>query len=181
MTVPIAIEPGIPAILISASVQVGCTDFIETGTYHGHSVDKALSRYKDIWSIELNESLATAAQELYQPFPHVHVYHGDSVEWLGRIIPFVGDRSALCWLDAHDEQCPLLGELEALAVLPTPPLIAIDDIEDMGPRKNYPSVMQICEAVYAISRHYSFQLLPQYRRGVLFANPTPSNHFAFPT
>lgn len=167
----IVVEPGIPFCILDSGVAVGCTDFIETGTQYGYSIDKALARYEHIWSCEIDESLAYAAKKRYEAFPRVKVLHDHSVHALQVFAGDIGDRQALAWLDAHDGHCPLLGELEILGGLPTHPVIVIDDIEDMGTKPNYPTVMQICEAICAIDPRYTFTLMPSFRRGILVACP----------
>lgn len=118
--------------------------WIETGTYNGNSVQRALDfGFREIHTIEVApttfENLTTTHPELCAN-THVHRYCGSSRHILPSIICGIQDRFVVFWLDAHysggDQcerdgisECPLIDELTTIAVASWQhaPLICIDD------------------------------------------------------
>lgn len=75
--------------------------FIETGTYLGDTVKLALhANYTTVHTIELNESLAKRAIELFKDNSAVKVWKGDSIDCLEKIVNNLTE-PATFWLDAH--------------------------------------------------------------------------------
>ena len=73
---------------------------IETGTYLGDTVDKARNCFKEIYSIEVDETLFNKAKEKFSCFKGIHILRGDSAQ----VLPEIGAKltaPALFWLDAH--------------------------------------------------------------------------------
>lgn len=74
--------------------------FIETGTYTGHMVYAMLNRFEEIYSIELDHTLAEKARKLFAGYHRVHIVEGES----GRVLPGIleGEQQpCLFWFDAH--------------------------------------------------------------------------------
>lgn len=99
-------------------------NFVETGTSSGQSVLAALNSglFKNIYSVELVEGRTNP--EILQQLPdNVHLYNGDSVEFLDNL-KFLSP--SVYWLDAHysdsvpaaDDvvECPIIDELESILV-----------------------------------------------------------------
>jgi hypothetical protein len=78
----------------------GINVLIETGTYRGHMIEATAHRFRQLYSIEVFEPLATAAKTRFARFPNVTVIHGDSSEVLPTILPDI-DEPVLFWLDGH--------------------------------------------------------------------------------
>jgi predicted O-methyltransferase YrrM len=75
--------------------------FVETGTYLGETVRLAKEAgFKTIHSIELNEDLCERAKEQFKDDPSIHIWHGDSVDCLPKILETI-EGPATFWLDAH--------------------------------------------------------------------------------
>ena len=105
-----------------AKYAVGDT-FIETGTYHGDTVNIALAHgFKRIHTIELNVDLFAENVIRFKDRPEVKVWHGDSVDIIPEIVESLTEPSTF-WLDAHASgplvggnygPCPLELELRAI-------------------------------------------------------------------
>ena len=81
--------------------------FVETGTYTGLTIQKALDAgFKEIHSIEISEQLHSNSRAMYRDLPSVHTYCGNSADVLTQILPLITE-PATFWLDAHNfEFCP---------------------------------------------------------------------------
>lgn len=120
--------------------------WIETGTYKGTSVQRALDfGFREIHTIEVDletfESLNTDHPELCSD-TRVHRYLGSSRKLLPTIVESINDdRYVVFWLDAHfmgystqhrDEisECPLLDELKTVTSRSWQhrPMVCIDDV-----------------------------------------------------
>lgn len=98
--------------------------FIETGTYNGEGVDKALQTncFKYIYSIEIDTLRHIITKERYGTYDNVTLIKGDSGELLKLILKNINSPCTF-WLDAHfcgDEAefgkkwSPIIEELEAI-------------------------------------------------------------------
>jgi len=111
--------------------------FVETGTFEGESVQRALPFFEEIHSVELSEIYFKKAVQRFEKEKNVHLYHDDSVRFLKQVQQALKDKAVLYWLDAHwccaDEtaggtsQCPVLEELDAISRLGAESVILIDD------------------------------------------------------
>lgn len=115
--------------------------FVETGTYTGEGVKKALmARFKQIRSIECSTFYYDHASRNFAGFPHVKIYLGDSAKDLWKIIKDIKEPITF-WLDAHisppradgGKNCPLIEELEQIKKHPIKNhIILIDDMHCCG-------------------------------------------------
>ena len=120
---------------------------VETGTNLGHMVNIQKSRFREIYSIELDEWLAARAKRKFAAYPHIHLYQGDSGVVLPTIVPQLKDR-CLFWLDAHwgDESAPIKKELECIYRHPIRNhVLLIDDARWFDGRGDYLSVDDLRE------------------------------------
>jgi hypothetical protein len=99
---------------------IGC--FVETGTYGGRTASWAAERFERVITVELSEPLYRRAAAALARFSNVTAIHGDTRRELARLAPSLPP--AIVWLDAHwcggpsagiGDECPLLGEIAALA------------------------------------------------------------------
>ena len=101
--------------------------FIETGTYMGQGVIKALnSGFKEVISIELDEKRFKRAEKMFEKKKNVKIVHGDSGKQLSKILANINEPVTF-FLDAHycgealelgvaiaDKWCPMNEELDAI-------------------------------------------------------------------
>ena len=100
--------------------------FVETGTYRGGTVLKAIGAgFKEIRSIEVCEDLFLEAQEMFKANKNIKISHGDSSEILFEVIKDI-NYPITFWLDAHNPNfgkdfpentvfAPVLLELEQIS------------------------------------------------------------------
>ena len=110
--------------------------FIETGTYHGDTTEKA-AEYWDVDTIELSKELAEKAKKRFKKNKKVQVYQGDSAKILPKILKSLTAKTII-FLDAHfsmhdtakgAENTPIMTELEHIKQNNiTDAIIIIDDI-----------------------------------------------------
>lgn len=104
--------------------QVPVEVFIETGTFHGESLEYALTLPFHEWhTVELSIGLHAAAQDRFSSIRELTLHHGDSATVLPEILDHL-NKPAFIWLDAHycfldsargPKDCPLVEEVEAVA------------------------------------------------------------------
>ena len=97
--------------------------FIETGTYNGDGVVKALeSGFEQIYSIELDEERYQYCKEKFFDNDNVEILLGDSGKVLPELLKKI-DKKVTFWLDAHycgdgatlgEKWCPLKEELNGI-------------------------------------------------------------------
>lgn len=109
-------------------------NFVETGTFYGDTSIWAAENFKNIFTIEIQPEIYKETSEKFADKKNIKFIFGNSKDCLPEICKnLVGQ--TFFWLDGHwcggsgeklDEECPLLGELEAISVL-SDPIIFIDD------------------------------------------------------
>jgi hypothetical protein len=115
--------------------------FVETGTFGGDGVQKALDTgFPLVLSIEADEGLFKAAKRRFRLQPNVRIYQGDSATDLYDMISTIREPITF-WLDAHiyppradgGKNCPLIEELEQIKQHPIKThTILIDDMHCCG-------------------------------------------------
>lgn len=115
--------------------------FVETGTYMGGGIKKALKAgFKEIRSIEYSTYYYDYAVRKFSKKPQVKLYLGDSSKDLWRVIKDIKEPITF-WLDAHispprsdkGKNCPLIEELEQIKRHPIKNhIILIDDMHCCG-------------------------------------------------
>jgi len=151
------------AVVKDYAERYGIRSFIETGTAEGFMVSYVLDTFDMITTIELSEQLYLNAKERFQPWPNVSCVHGDSAEWLPKLVPMY-EFPILFWLDGHysggntargEIDTPIRAELEAAIKAPKGSVILIDDMRLFGGMedhtiefKDYPHVDWIRQFVW---------------------------------
>ena len=97
--------------------------FIETGTYIGEGVQKALdSGFSQIYSIEIDPDRYNKCKEKFKDFDNVEILLGDSGKVLPDLLNKINKRATF-WIDAHycvdnaeisEKWCPINEELDAI-------------------------------------------------------------------
>ena len=78
-----------------------CTNvFIETGTYMGDTVDFLKNDFEQLFSIELNQELATKAAKRFEAYSNIRIVQGDSTDQLVTILSNI-QLPVTFWLDGH--------------------------------------------------------------------------------
>ncbi len=139
--------------------------FIETGTYVGDGVQKAIDAgFQNIYSIELSTHFYKIASERFKDYPNVHIFQGDSSEILEAVLQEI-DGPATLWLDGHYsggqtargfENCPILKEL---AIIKNHHIkqhtILIDDIRCCGTEIfNGITLKEVVDCAFQINPRY---------------------------
>jgi hypothetical protein len=145
-------EPKVPHIVKQRTLTQFAERFklpvlVETGTNLGHMINIQKNRFREIYSIELDEWLAARAKRKFAAYPHIHLYQGDSGVVLPTIVTQLKDR-CLFWLDAHwgDESAPIKKELECIYRHPIRNhVLLIDDARWFDGRGDYLSVDDLRE------------------------------------
>ncbi len=126
--------------------------FIETGTFMGDMVDEMLNSFEEIYSIELFDPLYQRAKKIFKKHKHVHIFHGNSVEILPKIIEKTSE-PILFWLDAHysgsgtaklDEiDTPIEKELKIINKIANKHVVVIDDARCFNGTDGYPKLASL--------------------------------------
>jgi hypothetical protein len=126
----------------------GYDTLVETGTYRGDMVFAQLTKFKKIYSIELDDKLYKAAASRFRSFPHVKILHGDSGKVLTHIIKELKS-PAVFWLDGHyssgitalgDKTTPIYEELQIIFSQNLNHAILIDDARLFTGSDGYPTL-----------------------------------------
>lgn len=129
-------QMGPPAALtLALQRRLGMEDFIETGTFHGHTTAWAARHFARVTTIELSPTYHAAAQARFRAQPGVRVVAGDSVSALRTVVPVLTS-PAIFWLDAHwsgldtagrEAECPVLAEIALINASPLAHVVLVDD------------------------------------------------------
>lgn len=138
--------------------------FVETGTYMGDTVDAFKHHFDRLYSIELNEDLASKAARRFADNPNITIMQGDSALQLSSILSAI-DMPAVFWLDGHYSSEFQLGNeyivtgkgakntpvLEELAQIAEHKIkhhaILIDDAREFNGSNEYPHLSMIKDFV----------------------------------
>jgi hypothetical protein len=148
-----------------------CTEFVETGTFLGDSVEFLKPSFRRIVSIELAHDLAERAKRRFQSEKTITIIEGDSGELLAGVLETI-DEPALFWLDGHySHSCtvggeviytalgsmvtPIIRELETVLGSEIPHVILIDDARLFTGHGGYPTLAEIENLVPRLSRKHT--------------------------
>jgi hypothetical protein len=87
-------------IILAYQKKYKCISFIETGTFLGDTIERLKYEFKQLYSIELSEELASNAQRRFENEAHIRIYQGDSGELIEKIFE-QAQTPVLFWLDGH--------------------------------------------------------------------------------
>jgi hypothetical protein len=141
--------------IINYAKSKGIDVLIETGTYLGDTIWEVKDIFKEIYTIELDEFLASEAKKRFSSYSHIHVIQGDSA----KVIPHILDKlskPALFWLDAHYSggitakgvnDTPILSELNWILRHKNNHIILIDDANSFIGKWGYPTIEELKQFV----------------------------------
>ena len=125
-----------PLTALSLRARYDLRVFVETGIWHGGTTQWAARHFDQVYVCDIDPRWVNHALARFGSTPRVHVYCGDSRDFLLRLLPTLAI-PALIYLDAHyitdkhsagsPDDCPLLGELEVIAKAPVEHIVVIDD------------------------------------------------------
>lgn len=153
-------------------------NFVETGTFTGHTTEVAMHYFSTVNTAELSSEHYYRACEKFAPYSHVHPHWGDSGRILSTILSKLQGQT-LFWLDAHYSGSdtafsgcgtPIMEELEAIRLngCLQNAIIMIDDIRlfDLIPSREsadagltFPDMSAIFTKLLEINPNFSFALL----------------------
>ena len=138
--------------------------FVETGSYMGDTIDSWKNNFERLYSIELNQDLASRVIRRFVDFPHITIIQGDSALQLSSILSSI-ETPILFWLDGHyssefkignefivtsrgEKNTPILEELIQISEHKIKNhLILIDDAREFNGTNEYPHLSLIKEFV----------------------------------
>jgi hypothetical protein len=117
--------------LLARKYGIGC--FVETGTYLGDGAIHAATIFPRVVTIEIKREYQQQAIARWHGH-NIEFLLGDSASLLPGVVSAL-EGTTFFWLDGHagagffadEDNCPLLGELEAIGASPHPHVIVIDD------------------------------------------------------
>jgi len=130
-------------------------------------VDAVKRNFSEIYSIELSETLAERATELFSAYDHIHIVCGDSSEKLPEILSRIVT-PCLFWLDGHysggitargEIDYPVINELDHVRRhFRTECVILIDDARLFTGEEGIPSIELIERKLREINPDYQIEL-----------------------
>lgn len=151
--------PPCPAVkhlaIMEYKTKFGCEIFVETGTYKGDMVEAQKDNFKQIYSIELGETLALNAAKKFENLSHIKIIQGDSGKVLKKMLPLL-KKPTLFWLDGHyswgdtvkgDKNTPIIEELTSILSQKLNHIILIDDARDFTGKDDYPTIDKLIKFV----------------------------------
>lgn len=141
---------------------------VETGTYTGHMVMSMLDRFDEVYSIELDKTLASQAKKTFSLYGHIHIIQGASEQRLPEILQQI-HKPCLLWLDAHysggatakgDNETPILYELDHVFRHRLSPqfVLLIDDARCFTGEGGYPTLEQLADKVKEVYPEWIFEV-----------------------
>jgi hypothetical protein len=129
--------------------------FVETGTLYGDTIEAVRRSFSEVYSIEIEPSLAEAAKVRFEDDQRVSIIVGDSATEMATLTARL-DSPTLFWLDGHysgagtgrgDEDSPLRQELTTVLTTVPSCVVLIDDARFFGTDNGYPSERELAELV----------------------------------
>lgn len=164
--------------------------FLETGTYKGTTVQRALGLFPEIHSIELGNKFYLDAVNKFKNNNNVYLYLGDSAAVLPKILPDLNNKSIAFWLDGHysggatakgEQHTPIMKEIEAIGTTQSyDSILLIDDIRLFDTiirnkkehrRPGYPLVQDIVTKINSLNHNYNVAVIGD----ILIAYPSNKN------
>lgn len=155
-------SPGLAEFVLNLRDTFLISDFVETGTFLGVTAFWASQYFRQVYTVEASQELFERAVKSHSSIKNIEFTHGTSQAMLGDLLPRL-IHPALFWLDAHwsagitfgeKDQCPLLGEIQALQNILHDAFVMIDDanlILSPPPRPNsltaWPDIYTVLHAL----------------------------------
>ena len=143
-------RPKVPHLIKQTAVREYAKRFhlpilIETGTQYGQMINAMRKYFREIYSIELDDTMYALAIKNFASQKHIHLLHGDSAVELPKLLPSISE-PCLLWLDGHSDKTPIIDELRAVfSHGPCKQVILIDDAHCFGSSKFYPAMDAVRE------------------------------------
>ena len=142
--------------------------FIETGTYTGHMVFGVLNEFREIYSIELDPTLAEKARMRFMGYRHVHLIEGDSGQVLPEILKKISE-PCLFWIDAHyskgktargELDTPIAQELNCILGREGSErdVLLIDDARSYTGKGDYPDLKSLEKSILDVRPDWIFEI-----------------------
>lgn len=134
---------------------------VETGTFRGDMIYMMIPHFDLIYSIELSKELYKAATNRFKKNKKVHLIQGDSGEKLITVTALL-KKQAIFWLDGHYSagitvrgilDTPITNELSTIFKNNHNHIILIDDARDFNGTNDYPTFVQLQEAINTLSNN----------------------------
>jgi len=142
--------------IIKYAKKYNITNFVETGTYLGETIELTKKHFNKIYSIELGKKLYKNAKKNFAKNKKIKIYYGDSALILPKLIKKINSRS-LFWLDAHHSmgitskgttETPILKELKSISRDKIKNhVILVDDARDFKGVGDYPTIKKVKQFV----------------------------------
>lgn len=166
---PVPPHPVVKQKIISEYQQkYGCQVLVETGTYLGYMVSAQKKNFREIYSIELSDTLYERAVRKFRKYKHIHLIHGDSGEKLSMVTEKLRE-PALFWLDGHYSagitakgklNSPIWAELDTVLANRLDHIILIDDARDFTGRNDYPTIEEV--KAYMVAKNPQYQVTVEH-------------------
>lgn len=157
---------GIPTDIAAFLREVcGLTCFFETGTGFGDTAVWASMHFERVITTEAAPGVYAIGRTKLMPIAHVLALLGDSRGYIRDLLPSLPP--TLFWLDAHysgggshgeHEQCPLVGEIDAVAATLDRNVVMIDDVRLFAapppPPMSFTQWPTLCDVTDALRRHH---------------------------
>jgi hypothetical protein len=141
--------------------------FVETGTYHGETVEAVKRLYAKVISIEVDETLYRKACTRFAADGNVRIVHGDCARKLPEILAELQE-PAVFWLDGHysggetgkgEMEDPILISLGQIAAHPIKEhVIFIDDARTFDGREGHPDISDVLSDIKKINSRYVIRI-----------------------
>jgi hypothetical protein len=140
---------------------------IETGTFRGDMINSQKVFFKNIYSIELDQTLHNEAKRKFQYFRNIHLIQGDSGKEIFKLISQISEKS-IFWLDGHysgmdtalgDVECPVLGEIDGVfSGSIKNHVLLIDDARCFTGNNSYPTIEELFNYVLKYNSKYKMEV-----------------------
>ena len=141
--------------------------FVETGTYLAFMIDAMKDNFRELYSLELSQTLFERAVNKYVNYPHIHFLHGDSAIILPELLKKL-NQPCLFWLDGHysggvtmkaDIETPIIAELKAILDHQIKNhIILIDDARLFNGTNDYPTIANLRIFLQQYSSKFYFEI-----------------------
>lgn len=144
-------------------------NFVETGTCFGTTLEIVKNDFRQLYSIELSETLYEQTKSRLAYFNNINLFQGDSAEVLPKIIQDINE-PILFWLDAHyscgvtargNRDTPISSEVESILKHPLckQHVILIDDARDFNGENDYPSLADLEKFILEDKTYKHFEVI----------------------